>query len=148
MMKKRPRVLFNASVILAGLYSPSGASGVLLALVKKRKIDGIISEIIFSEVIRHADKIGKGRLQSEKKIIDIFGEVVSPPGVPSVEKYYDAVTDRGDAHVLACYDEEKCDILVTLDKKHLLVLQGKIKGFQILSPGQLVKILRDRVKSR
>ena len=44
------RVLFNASVVLAGLRSKNGASGELLRLVKIGKIDGLISQIIFDEI--------------------------------------------------------------------------------------------------
>ena len=53
-------------------------------------------------------------------------------------KYQRIVIDPGDAHVLATYNQEQCDVLVTLDKKHLLVLQGKVKGMQILTPGEFL----------
>ena len=35
-------------------------------------------------------------------------------------------------------EQEDCDVLVTLDKKHPLVLQGKIKRVKIVSPGELL----------
>ena len=141
-MKKKLKVLFNASVVLAGLYSPSGASGTLLTWVKKGMISGGISELIFEEAVRHAAKVGREQWQVEKELINIFRGIANPPGEYMVKKYYGKVTDRGDAHVLASYDEEKCETLVTLDKKHLLVIQGKIKGIRIMSPGQLVRRLR------
>ena len=34
------------------------------------------------------------------------------------------VIDDGDAHVLASCEKEKVDFLVTLDKKHLLILKS------------------------
>ncbi len=134
-------VLFNASVVLAGLRSETGASGVLLKLVREGKIRGIISELIFDEVLRHSLKISIAEKKVESKVLKIFTNNVSrSPQEGVVEKYYPFVSDHGDAHVLASYEQEDCDVLVTLDKKHLLVLQGKIKGVKIVSPGEFLLV--------
>ena len=132
------RVLFNASVILAGVRSLLGASGTLLQLAEKVTVMGVVSELIFDEAARHAEKIGKTRIQMEERIWHIFGEIGSAPTEGLVVKYQRIVIDPGDAHVLATYNQEQCDVLVTLDKKHLLVLQGKVNGMQILTPGQFL----------
>jgi predicted nucleic acid-binding protein len=47
--------------------------------------------------------------------------------------------DHGDAHVLASCQEHKAEFLVTLDQKHLLILQDKIKAFKIVSPKHLIE---------
>lgn len=141
-MKRKPRVLFNASVILAGLYSPSGASGILLSKVKRGEVIGVVSRLIFDEVVRHADKINKGEGRITKELSEIFRDVAYPPTRRIVEKYYSRVTDPGDAHVLASFEEQRCGVLVSLDKKHILVLQNKIKSIMIMSPGQLVRKMR------
>lgn len=139
--QKELRVLFNASVVLAGLYSPSGGSGVLLKLVKSKKITGIISELILDEAVRHSNKIGLSAEDVRKKVESIF-EVCSAPEEGIVEKYKQVVIDFGDAHVLASCEQENCFILVTLDKKHLLILQGKIKGINIVSPGEFLNKIK------
>ena len=133
------KVLFNASVVLAGLRSKMGASGVLLKLVRAGKIRGIISELIFNETLKHSKKIGMDEERLGREVVEVFNNnVFKLPQEGMVEKYYPFVSDRGDAHVLASYEQEDCDVLVTLDKKHLLVLQGKIKGVRIVSPGELL----------
>ena len=133
------RVLFNASVVLAGLRSKNGASGELLRLVKIGKIDGLISQIIFDEIIRHSEKLGLNPKSVTERVLNIFTKnIFKPPLEKTVETYYSKVSDPGDAHVLASYEEEHCDILITLDKKHLLILQGKIKGINIYSPGEFL----------
>src|SRR3972149_3502318 len=139
-MKKKLKVLFNASVVLAGLNSSSGASGTLLSLVKKGEISGVISELIFEETMRHANKIGKQRGKMEMEVAGVFENenILPAPQEYTVKHYEGMVVDPGDAHVLATCEEEDCRVLVTLDKKHLLILQGKIKGIRILSPGQLL----------
>lgn len=135
---KKLRVLFNASVILAGVRSLSGASGTLLRMVEKEAVTGVVSELIFDEAARHADKIGMSRIQMEERVWQIFGDIGSAPTEESVTIQKKFVIDPGDAHILATYNQERCDVLVTLDKKHLLVLQGKVRGMQILSPGQFL----------
>lgn len=140
------KVLFNASVVLAGLRSETGASGVLLKLVREGKIRGIISELIFNETLRHSEKIGMDEERLGKEVVKIFNNnVFKLPQEEIVEKYYSFVSDRGDAHVLASYEQEDCDVLITLDKKHLLVLQGKIKGVKIVSPGEFL-LARSKAK--
>ena len=140
--KTEMKVLFNASVILAGLYSPSGASGTLLKILKRGSIKGVISELILNEALRHADKIHINQKVMLEKIISIFGKPITAPDAATVEKYTRIVIDEGDAHVLASTEEGKCDILVTLDKKHLLILKGKIKSLRIMSPGELLTFIQ------
>ncbi len=135
------KVLFNASVILAGMRSPGGGSGYLLKLCEKGSFQSVISELIFNEVGRHAEKIGMKKGELEAEMVKIFGSISGPPEAKRVEECKKWVVDHGDAHVLATYLDENCDALVTLDKKHLLVLKGKIKGIEIMSPGELIRVL-------
>lgn len=133
------KVLFNASVVLAGLRSKNGASGELLRLISIGKINGLISQMIFDEIIRHCEKLDLNLGSVKEQVLNIFGEnITKSPEEKTVEVYYSKVNDPGDAHILASYEEENCDALVTLDKKHLLILQGKIKGINIFSPGEFL----------
>ncbi|MEK7470929.1 MAG: putative toxin-antitoxin system toxin component, PIN family [Patescibacteria group bacterium] len=145
-MKKKQKnlkvkVLFNASVVLSGINSPNGGSAVLLNLVKAKKINGIISEIILDEILRHAPKFGQTRDEISNFCLRIFSEISSAPNEREVKKYFRIVIDDGDAHVLASCEKEKVNFLVTLDKKHLLILKGKIKGLNIYTPGELIELL-------
>lgn len=137
-----PRILFNASVVLAGIKSPRGGSGKLLSMVRKKKITGIISETIEDEILRNFEKIGLGEGSLAKKVKSIFNEILQAPQKDTVDDFKEIVLDFGDAHVLASARESKADFLVTLDQKHLLVLKREIKEFKILSPAEfLQKIL-------
>ena len=64
----KPKVFFNASVILAGLRSPGGGSGKIIGWVKNGKIDGVISEVIVDEVIRRCSKIGSKEFRTDKTL--------------------------------------------------------------------------------
>lgn len=130
--KSVPIVFFNASVILAGLHSPIGGSAKLLTLLKQKQIVGVISEIICDETLRHT---------TSTHVFRLFPMILSAPTRDAVEKHSKMVIDPGDAHVLASAHESKADYLVTLDKKHLLVLQKTIKWVKIVSPKELLHFI-------
>ena len=124
------KVLFNASVIIAGHFSPDGGSGKLLSWVKSEKITGVIRETILDETKRHLEKYEP-----------IFREIAPAPNKTSVEKYQKIVVDPGDAHLFATAQETGTNYLVSLDKKHVLSLQGKVKKPKLVSPKELIELL-------
>lgn len=140
-LRKPPIVFFNASVILAGLASPSGGSAKLLAWMQQRKITGIVSEIVLDEVTRKSTRVGITPSVAKKKLIEFHPQFLLAPAALAIKKFEKVVVDAGDAHVLASADQAKTDYLVTLDRKHLLVLTGKMKAFRIVSPKQLIEQL-------
>ena len=145
-MKKKQKiskikVLFNASVILSGINSPSGGSARVLSFVEKGIVDGLISEIIFDEVLRHSGKFNISKDNIFNYTANIFNKVLVAPSESYVRKCSKKVVDEGDAHILATCLENSIHYLVTLDKKHLLVLKGKIKSLTILTPGELINML-------
>lgn len=135
--ENQPRVFFNASVILAGCASPRGGSAKLLAWVKQRKLIGIISEIVYDEAIRNASKLHLG-VPMVERVLRSFHLVPAPSKV-AVIRFEGIVVDVGDAHLLASCAELKTKFLVTLDRKHLLVLEGKIRDLSIISPRGLIE---------
>lgn len=139
-ISKIPVVFFNASVVIAGLKSQSGGSAKLLNWVKNQKIIGIISEIVFHEVLHHSDKIKLSK-KTAQDMVDALFKIVPAPNKSVTDNYISKVIDIGDAHILASCQETNVDFLVTLDKKHLLILQQKIKEFRILSPKELIEKL-------
>lgn len=148
LMKKKqktlkPKVFFNASVILAGLNSPHGGSAKVLNWVKSGRINGLVSEVVIDEALKHAGKIGLSRESLEKKIIDIFPKVEPAPS-SVIGEYTKMVIDAGDIHLFMSSKKAKVDYLVSLDKKHVLVLAQKIKEYKIVSPGQLINDLYQR----
>lgn len=134
-------VFFNASVIIAGFISVNGGSAKLLRYVKENKIKGIISEIIYDEVVRKSQKTGLSTNEIKRKLFLIFDNIKKVPDANLVKKFNSFIIDLGDSHVLASSFEAKADFLVTLDKKHLLILDKKIKGLRIVSPKQLIERL-------
>src|SRR3989344_1912513 len=134
----KKRIFFNASVILAGFKSPFGGSAKILSWCKSKKIEGLVSELVVDEVIRNAQRMGFDYNEISLLVENIFDSFETAPNAETVKKYQKIVIDFGDAHVLASCHEAKADFLVTLDKKHLLILQNKIKWVRIVSPAELL----------
>lgn len=125
---------------MAALKSPKGGSGKLLSWVKQHKIKGIISNLILDEILRNATKVGKDPKEIQRVLLRFF-YIHSEPRQKTVEQFKEIVSYLGDAHVLASFYESKANLLVTLDQKHLLILQNKIKDLKIITPGQLIELL-------
>lgn len=132
-------VFFNASVVLAGLKSPKGASAKLISWAQQKKIKGVTSEIILDEIERNLERLSLSKRVLEREISAF--RIRLAPKASAVEKYRRVAVDHGDAHVLASAEEVKADYLVSLDKKHILILKQKIEKIKIRSPGELVKYL-------
>lgn len=139
---KKPQVFFNASVIFSGINSSTGGSALLLKWVKDKKIKGVISEIVLAEALRHAEKIGWEKKKMEQTILAIFQQVLPAPKTQEVEIWKEIVTDPGDVHLFASAIKTKCDFLVSLDRKHVLILKDKIKNLKIVSPAELIEQLK------
>lgn len=137
----KPLVFFNASVIIAGVLSPRGGSAKVINWVKSGKIQGVISEIIFNEVLRHSDKIDKSGEVLESEILKFNFMIVKAPSKLD-SKFEKLVLDPGDVHVLTSALQCKVKYLVTLDAKDILSLTNKVKDFNIVTPGQLIKKLK------
>lgn len=135
------RVFFNASVILAGFYSPTGGSAKLLKWQKQKIITGVISEIVLDEVVRRSVKIGLTPERAKQLTVSHFPKIAQAPLAKLVAKQKQIIVDHGDAHLLASSIQIKADYLVSLDKKHILSLKGKVKKFKIVSPKELIELL-------
>lgn len=97
---------------------------------------------MLDEVLRHAATTGLTRAQVKTRLVSSAFMTVAAPTEKEVMVYYSKVIDPGDAHVLAASISSRANYLVSLDKKHILVLAGHIKGLIILTPGEFIKNLK------
>lgn len=136
------RVYFDASVVIAGLLSPSCGSRLLLELVQQGLIIGITSQTVVDEVVGNAVKIH----QSLESIHNFIAEslILVRERLTDTETSWEINTvEQKDAHVIAGAIQSGCDFLVTLDKKHLLTppLKGAVPNLHILSPADLLALM-------
>lgn len=104
-----------------------------------RRIAGVVSEIVVDEVLRHAEKIGMSQAMVRKRLKVIFPFVAAAPEKTSADKYKPMVLDHGDAHLLASAEQAAAEVLVSLDRKHILSLKTKALSFRITSPKELIE---------
>lgn len=147
-IKQIPKVLFNASVVLSGMRSQKGGSGILLSLIDKCRIKGVISETILDEVIRNAHKAGYSQQNASRLCNKLFFPILPAPSLDAVRQHKTVVTDINDAHLFASYEESMCDALVSLDKHHVLALKGKLPGYTIVDPSELINLLKQKKVQR
>lgn len=136
------KVFVDASVILAALGSKTGGSSLVLHLGAKEKLDLTTSQAVIEEIRRNTHKISVPWTNMERLIIKSRISVVPAPGHAQVEKYERIVGEK-DAHVLASAIISKAQILITLDKKHILQaeVKQKAKNVELLTPGELLQCL-------
>lgn len=115
----------------------------MLGWAKSGKIIGVTSEIVLDEARIHAKRIRLSSGSLEKKVFDHLKVCRAPKSVD--KKYSKLVTDIGDIHLFTSSEKLKADYLVSLDKKHVLSLNKKIRKFKIVSPGDLITQLMGKV---
>lgn len=136
------KVFLDASVLFAGVYSPSGGSSAILKLIAHKKLKGFTSKMILKETEENIEeKLPTEVLLRYYYTISTTSLTILPePDSATVRSYY-AVIDPKDAHVLASFNQSQADYLVTLDKKYFFTqtVRQRFPG-KIVSPKELLAI--------
>lgn len=129
-------IFLDASVILSGLASPNGGSGKVLKAAKLHKLKLLTTPLVVEEVSRNLDKLHVvsnklHRLLSSKIVL-----LLANPNEETIEKFRRICRDPDDAHVLAGAAISGADVLLTLDKKHILApnVQKALQPMSVKSP--------------
>lgn len=141
-------VFLDASVILSGLISSTGGSGKFLKAGAQKKIRLIASEKVIYEVTDNLSKVNVQRNIFENLLASRTIQIINTPTDEKIKKFISVVDDPNDAHVLAGTVHSAASILVSLDKKHILVSKVKkaLKPIKVLSPKQFWEFLKKSVK--
>ncbi|MBI5356094.1 putative toxin-antitoxin system toxin component, PIN family [Candidatus Collierbacteria bacterium] len=137
-------VFLDTSVILSGLISSTGGSGKLLTAGAKKKIKLIATEKIVREAASNLSKVNIQTQAFENLLSSRTIQVINTPSEEKIMKFIPMINDPGDAHVLAGVVHSRATILISLDKKHILVSKVKrtLRPIKIFSPKQFWKWLR------
>lgn len=140
-------VFLDTSVVLAGLASPNGGSGIILEGGARSTFKLIVTDLIIEEGLRRIRKLKVDESLLKQLVIKNVINVIGSPADELVDRFSDLTPDPDDAHVLAGAVLAKADVLVSLDKKHILI-PGVIKTLEpikVLSPKQFWEWLRKQV---
>jgi len=139
-IKKKNRIFFDSSVLIAGLASPDGASAALLAIAEMGLITPVVSETVVVEVIRNIEKKLPHCLVYYHRLFKILPFEIADPTEDTLKIAAGFINEK-DAVILAAAVNARIDYLVSLDK-HFLT--GNFKGlpFLVCSPADLLSTLR------
>jgi len=137
----RPRVFFDADVLLAGSASTTGASHILLRLSELTVIEGLSSQQATTEARRNLQLKLPDAVSAFDALVSAAVQVVPDPDPGDISPYADEA-DRKDAPILAAACLQNCDYLVTFNTSDYWPPERSIL---VLEPGSLLARIRDRL---
>ena len=133
------KVFLDANVYFAGFYSPTGASSVLLELIRLKKLEAFSSRLVLTEAERNL------RLKAKPPILKTFHQFlkeiplkICPPPAPGELAKYESFIHPKDVPVLAAAVAASVDFFITLDRRHFMTSEvlKKITTPKIITPGE------------
>ncbi len=148
-MRPKYKILLDTSVLLSGLNSPFGASGLIISLFQVGAIKIIISSHILNEANVVIEK--KFPLLKEKLINFLLYKPTTLQKITKKElQQAFAIIQTEDAPILAVAIKSRADLLITLDKRFERLVKEKKRSityqFQIMSPGEFINYYKNNLK--
>jgi len=138
-MPKRLRVFVDTSALLAGLNSPHGAAGTILAACFSRDLISVISPQVIEEAERNVPLKFPLLADAWANFLLIPPEMTSEPTLREIKKAYQ-ILPTDDAPILASALKAKPDALVTWNTKDFLRREViDAAPFPILIPQQFLE---------
>ncbi|MFA5813043.1 MAG: PIN domain-containing protein [Patescibacteria group bacterium] len=141
-MPKKLRVFLDTSAILAGLNSPNGAAGIILAACFVHEAIPVISPQVVEEAERVIAQKFPRLFAGWIIFLLIPPQIASPPTLAQVRKAY-RVLPTNDAPILAAALNTRPDALVTWNTRDFMrpaVVEAS--PFPILRPGEFLRLLQ------
>lgn len=138
-----PKVFIDASVFIAAAGSPTGGSAAVLELGHRGQVLLLASKLVLVEAERNI----RQKLSSEKllRFYEYIGtlplQVVAAATEEEIAEAAEVVAEK-DAHVLAAAVNGRADVLLTLDRKHLLAPAVRAASPVVIqTPGEFLQEL-------
>ena len=140
-------IFLDASVILSGLASPCGGSGKLFVAANRKKLIVLTTPRVIEEVDRHLDKLHIAPDQLHRLLSDKIVRLVADPNEETIKKFRRIIKDPDDAHVLAGAVMSGADLLLSLDKKHILApnVEKALRPMSVKSPKSFWRELQKKM---
>lgn len=115
------RVFLDATCWVAAAGSEAGGSSAIILLAQAFLLVLVTSQAVLQEAERNIqNKMEASAVQRFYLLLDMTEIEICEPTTPDEELQWAALTVGKDRHVLAAASKAKADVLVTLDRKHLL----------------------------
>ena len=137
-MQKRSSVFLDTSALLAGLNSPTGAAGVIIAACYSGLILPIISPQVIEEAERNIVRKFPALDDAWRAFLLTSPRITKKPSIAQVRAAC-ILLPTSDAPILASAITARPDALVTWNTKHFLQPNVVASvGFAILTPGDFL----------
>lgn len=137
MTTKQISVFLDSSVILAGIYSKTGASHAVLILAELGLLKAVISEQIVIEVIRNVEKKLPDFVAHTYTLFKVIPFQLIDPAEDQLT-YALGLMNEKDATILAAAFTAKAEWLLSLDK-HFTDLSQDALPFVVATPGEFLQ---------
>jgi predicted nucleic acid-binding protein len=129
------RIFVDSSVLFSAVYSSSGHSSDLLTMSAVGEITAVVSEFVITETRRNILELKPDRIAVLDRILNTANLELKNPTTANVAKAAQLIILK-DAPIIAAAKTAKVDMLVSLDRRHILgkpELEAYI-GAPILTP--------------
>ena len=138
------RILLDASVIFSACYSSHGQSHDLILMAVRGEYDLVSSELVVEEARRNLTRTSEDYVL----FLDFVVENIPIQFVRPTKRQVLAAASHvalKDAPIVAAAKRAQVDLLVSLDKKHLLGKPelAKYAGAEIVTPREAVTLIRE-----
>lgn len=137
----RPRLFFDADVLIAGAASTVGASHLLLKLAELGLVQGLTTRLAQAEAERNLQARLPQALPAFRSLIREAIEVVDNPSPSACTALSDQAETKDVPHLAAAI-AHGCHYLVTFNTRHYW---PEVKTVVVIRPGALLQLLRPQV---
>jgi predicted nucleic acid-binding protein len=137
------RLFIDSSVFFSAAYSSKGHSRDLVLMAARGEVLLVVSNLVLEEVRRNL-------MQSAPQVLPVFDYLLEILPLDRINPIRKEVVDASkmvelkDAPIVAAAKKAQVDMLVTLDKKHLLDKPeiAEFAGLPVVTPQQAVMFIR------
>ena len=136
------RVFLDANIYFVGFDSPKGASGFILELIRRKKMEAYASRLVLREADRNLrSKSSKAVLKAFRHYLQSVKVRMVPAPDEALFKPYEPYLHPKDLPVLSAALMAKSDFLITLDRRHFLSshVLSHIKKIKICTPADFLR---------
>jgi len=137
----KPRLFFDADILIAGAASTTGASHLLLKLAELGILEGLTTRLAQAEAERNLQAKLPQALPAFRALIREAVEVVDNPSL-SMCAALSAQAEVEDVPHLAAAIARGCHYLVTFNARHYW---PEVETLEVIHPGELLQRIRLRI---
>lgn len=137
------KVFLDASVIIAGVASRTGASRAVLNLAEIGLIQAIVSRQVLDEVERNIRQKIPQALPTLAVLLTYISWEIQEDPTPEQFLHWESIIEVKDAPILEAALQADSDYFLTLNTKDFTAHVAQVSGLAIQTPGEFIQQIRE-----